>query len=48
MTAPMISVVMPVYNAEKYIAEAVDSILNQTYSDFEFIIIDDCSTDAEL
>lgn len=46
MTAPMISVVMPVYNAEKYIAEAVDSILNQTYSDFEFIIIDDCSTDA--
>ena len=37
---------MPVYNAEKYIVEAVDSILNQTYSDFEFIIIDDCSTDA--
>lgn len=46
MTVPIISVVMPVYNAEKYIVEAVDSILNQTYSDFEFIIIDDCSTDA--
>ncbi|MBX9599203.1 MAG: glycosyltransferase [Burkholderiales bacterium] len=46
MTIPMISVVMPVYNAEKYIVEAVDSILNQTYSDFEFIIIDDCSTDG--
>ncbi len=45
MTAPMISVVMPVYNAEKYITEAVESILNQTYSDFEFIIVDDCSTD---
>ncbi|TXJ00169.1 MAG: glycosyltransferase family 2 protein [Neisseriales bacterium] len=46
MTAPIISVVMPVYNAEKYITEAVESILNQTYSDFEFIIIDDCSTDS--
>lgn len=46
MTNPMISVVMPVYNAEKYVAEAVDSILQQTYSDFEFIIIDDCSTDS--
>ena len=45
MTAPMISVVMPVYNAEKYVAEAVESILQQTYTDFEFIIIDDCSTD---
>lgn len=42
---PMISVVMPVYNAEKYVAEAIESILNQTYNDFEFIIIDDCSTD---
>lgn len=41
----MISVVMPVYNAEKYVAEAVESILQQTYTDFEFIIIDDCSTD---
>ncbi len=45
MTTPMISVVMPVYNAEKYVTEAIESILNQSYSDFEFIIIDDCSTD---
>lgn len=45
-TVPKISVAMPVYNAELYIREAVDSILNQTFTDFEFIIIDDCSTDS--
>lgn len=45
MTTPKISVIMPVYNAEKYITEAVESILEQTYSNFEFIIVDDCSTD---
>lgn len=42
---PKISVVMPVYNGEKFLREAIDSILNQTFSDFEFIIINDCSTD---
>lgn len=42
---PKVSVVMPVFNAESYINEAIDSILSQTYSDFEFIIINDCSTD---
>ena len=42
---PKISVLMPAYNAEKYIGEAVESILNQTFKDFELIIIDDCSTD---
>lgn len=39
---------MPVYNAERYIAEAVESILAQTYTDFEFLIIDDGSTDGSL
>jgi len=42
---PLISVVLPVYNVEKYIGEAMDSILNQTIQDFEILVIDDCSTD---
>ena len=45
MKIALISVIMPVYNAEKYIAEAIESILNQTYSDFEFLIFNDASTD---
>lgn len=40
-----ISVIMPVHNAEKFVSEAISSILNQTFADFEFIIIDDGSTD---
>lgn len=39
---------MPAYNAEKYIKQATESILNQTYKNFEFIIIDDASTDSTL
>lgn len=43
---PLVSVVMPVYNAEKFLDEAISSILNQTYRKFELIIVDDASTDA--
>jgi len=43
-----LSVILPVYNAEKYIAEAIESILTQSYQDFEFIIINDGSTDRSL
>lgn len=43
---PKVSVIMPAYNAEKYISEAIDSILQQTFTDFELIIINDCSCDA--
>ncbi|MYD09809.1 MAG: glycosyltransferase family 2 protein [Chloroflexi bacterium] len=45
-TAPLVSVVMPVYNGEQYLAEAIDSILTQTLSDLELIVVDDCSTDG--
>lgn len=44
-SSPKISVVMPAHNTGRYIKDAIDSILNQTFTDFEFIIIDDCSTD---
>lgn len=46
LKVPKISVIMPLYNGEKYLKEAIDSILNQTYSDFELLLINDASTDS--
>jgi glycosyltransferase involved in cell wall biosynthesis len=48
LNQPIISVLMPVYNAELYLEEAIKSIINQTFENFEFIIIDDGSTDDSL
>jgi len=45
---PKLTVLMPVYNAEKYLKEAIDSILNQSFQDFEFLILDDGSTDNSV
>jgi glycosyltransferase involved in cell wall biosynthesis len=45
---PRLSVLLPVYNAEKYIRQSIESILNQTFSDFELIILDDGSKDGSM
>lgn len=42
---PQISVIVPVYNVENYIHRCIDSILNQTFTDFELILVDDGSPD---
>lgn len=46
--APKISVIMPVFNGQEFLAEAIESILSQTYKNFEFIIVNDKSTDNSL
>ncbi len=45
-SSPQISVIVPVYNVEKYVGKCIDSILAQTYSDFELILVDDGSSDG--
>ena len=45
---PKLTVLMTVFNGERYLKECIDSVLNQTFKDFEFLIIDDCSTDSSI
>lgn len=45
---PLVSVIMPAYNAEQYVGEAIKSVLDQTYDNLELIVIEDCSTDNTL
>ena len=48
MASPVVSVLITAYNRERYIAESIESVLAQTYCDFELIITDDCSSDTTL
>ena len=48
MKNPAVSVIVAMYNAEKYIGECLTSLANQTFQDFEIIVVDDCSTDNSL
>ena len=45
---PKFSIVIPLYNKENYIAETLQSVIEQTFKDFEIIIVNDCSTDKSL
>lgn len=45
MEATLVSIVTPVYNAEKFLSKTIKSVTNQNYSEFEYLLIDDCSTD---
>lgn len=46
MHIPIVSIIMPLYNAEKYVEQAIRSVISQTYKDWELIVVDDCSSDS--
>ncbi len=48
MGTPPLSILMPIYNGERFLKEAIDSLLNQTFRDFEIVIVNDASTDNSL
>src|ERR1051325_1450953 len=45
---PLVSILTPVYNGDKYLVECIESVLNQTYQNFEYIIVNNCSKDNTL
>lgn len=45
MFKPLVSIIMPAFNVERYVSESIESVISQTFQDWELIIIDDCSTD---
>ena len=45
---PFFSIIIPVYNVQKYIARCLDSVVNQSFKDIEIIIVDDCGNDDSI
>ena len=47
-STPLVSIIIPVYNVEKWIEKSLNSALNQTYSNIEYLIVDDCGSDKSM